>query len=121
MFAVRATFHTTLQATPSQLVFGRDAILNTKFEADWNAIRARKRALIEKNNQNENAKRRRHTYRVGDKVFFASGETAKYGSPLYNGPYIVEQVNNNGTLRIRLDHYSDTVNIRQVKPYFEYN
>ncbi len=38
MFATRATYHTTTQATPSQLVFGRDAILNVKFEADWNAI-----------------------------------------------------------------------------------
>ena len=28
MFAMRATVHTTLQATPSQLVFGRDSMLN---------------------------------------------------------------------------------------------
>jgi hypothetical protein len=28
MFAIRATYHTTLQATPMQLVFGRDSILN---------------------------------------------------------------------------------------------
>ena len=28
MFAVRATYHTTLQASPMQLVFVRDAILN---------------------------------------------------------------------------------------------
>ena len=27
MFAIRATLHTTLKATPMQLVFGRDAIL----------------------------------------------------------------------------------------------
>ena len=31
MFALRATYHTTLQATPMQLVFGRDAILNIQF------------------------------------------------------------------------------------------
>jgi hypothetical protein len=30
MFAVRATYHTTLQASPMQLVFGQDAILNVK-------------------------------------------------------------------------------------------
>jgi hypothetical protein len=30
MFAVRATCHTTLQASPMQLAFGRDAILNIK-------------------------------------------------------------------------------------------
>jgi hypothetical protein len=26
MFAVRATYHTTMQATPTQLVFGRDSL-----------------------------------------------------------------------------------------------
>ena len=53
MFATRATIHTTLQATPSQLVFGGDAMLNTRFEADWNIIRQRKQNMIQKNNQRE--------------------------------------------------------------------
>ncbi len=35
MFAVQTTVHTTLQALPTQLVFGRDAILNIPFEVDW--------------------------------------------------------------------------------------
>ena len=34
MSAVRATYHITLQASPMQLVFGRDAILNIKHVAD---------------------------------------------------------------------------------------
>jgi hypothetical protein len=38
MFAVRATFHTTLQALLKQLVFGRDAILNIKHITDWEHI-----------------------------------------------------------------------------------
>ena len=42
IFAVRATYHTTLQSSPMQLVFGRDAILNTKHVADWEHIRQRK-------------------------------------------------------------------------------
>ena len=42
MFAARATVHTTLQATPAQLVFGQDAILNTQFDADWTYIKQRK-------------------------------------------------------------------------------
>jgi len=68
MFATRATIHTTLQATPSQLVFGRDAILNTRLEADWNIIRQRKQNMIQKNNQRENKSRVNHQYKVGDKV-----------------------------------------------------
>ena len=35
MFAVRATYLTTLQESPMQIVFGRDAILNIKHVADW--------------------------------------------------------------------------------------
>ena len=35
MFAVRATYHTLLRASPMQLVFGRDAILNIKHVANW--------------------------------------------------------------------------------------
>ena len=33
-FAVRANYHTTLQESPMQLVFGQDAILNIKHVAD---------------------------------------------------------------------------------------
>ena len=38
MFAVRATYHTTLQSYPIQLVFGRDRILNIKHVADLGHI-----------------------------------------------------------------------------------
>ena len=51
MFATRATYHTITQATPAQLVFGRDAILNIKFEVNWKTIRDRKQRAINSNNQ----------------------------------------------------------------------
>ena len=38
MFSVRATYHTTLQASPMQLVFCRDHILNIKHFAYWEHI-----------------------------------------------------------------------------------
>jgi transposase InsO family protein len=44
-FAVRSTFHTTLQNTPGQLVFWRDMILNVKHETNWEYIRAWKQNL----------------------------------------------------------------------------
>jgi hypothetical protein len=37
-YAIRSTFHTTLKATPGQLVFGRDRVLPINFMADWGAI-----------------------------------------------------------------------------------
>jgi hypothetical protein len=47
MFAVRATYPTTMQATPMQLVFGCDSILKTSFEASWAFIRKQETSLIE--------------------------------------------------------------------------
>jgi transposase InsO family protein len=119
MAAVRSTFSTTTQATPMQLVFGRDTILNTKFMADWNYIHQRKQKLIEENNRRENAKRILHTYRIGDKVLVKQHNQTKYGGPEYDGPYPISAVNANGTVRVRKSNYYDIVNIRNIKPYTE--
>ena len=63
--AVRCIVHTTTRATPTQLVFGRDALLNVSFEADWQYIKERKQHRILQNNKKENAKQRNHTYHPG--------------------------------------------------------
>ena len=39
IWAICSTHHTTLQVTPSQLVFGRDKLFNVRFVIDWVAIR----------------------------------------------------------------------------------
>jgi len=36
--AMNSTVHTTARAMPAQLVFGRDAMLNATFQADWQFI-----------------------------------------------------------------------------------
>ena len=38
-WAIRSTYHTTLQATPGQLVFSRDMLLSIPFRADWARIK----------------------------------------------------------------------------------
>jgi putative transposase len=115
-FAMRATYHTTLQATPGQLVFGRDMVLNTQHLADWTAIKARKQELIRKNNIIENSKRIPHQYRVGDKVMMESHRANKYEQP-YQGPYIITKVHSNGTVRLKMGAVTDTVNIRRIHPF----
>ena len=42
MFATRATIHSTSRATPAQLVFGRDTMLNVQHEANWAYIKERR-------------------------------------------------------------------------------
>jgi hypothetical protein len=122
-FAIRATVHTTTRATPSQLVFSRDAIRNVKHEADWLEIKQRKERLILKNNERENAKRKAYTYSVGDKVSIKQEPNRKFGSDRYKGPYEVVQVFNNGTIRLKQSNARtrgavyQTWNIRNVVPY----
>ena len=120
-FATRATIHTTLNASPSQLAFGRNAMLNMESHADWETIRRRKQQRINKNNEAENARRIPHTYRVGDKVLIRNDPNRKFGSTAYSGPYLVSSVRNNGTLRYQKGNVEDTINIRNVTPYHKSN
>ena len=121
MFAMRATVHTTNRATPMQLVFGRDAIMNIKFKADWEYIKQRKQEIINKNNQKENKQRIPHVYKVGDKVMMDMKDTnlTKYGINPFDGPFTVYQVNDNGTVVLEMGPVLDTWNIRNLKPYKE--
>ena len=119
MFAMRSTYHTTLEATPMQLVFGRDAVLPIFHQADWQYIKAKKQRLINMNNQRENAKRIPHTYQVNDKVLFERIKKTKYGEKEYDGPFTILAVHDNGTAQIQKQNYSDVVNIRRLKPYYD--
>ena len=116
-FAVRATVHTTTQATATQLVFGRDAIFNIGFEANWKYIKSRKQKLIRQNNRRENAKRLPYTYKVDDLVLIKKDQNSKYGSDAYAGPFTITQVNENGTVRVLEGTTSDTYNVRMITPY----
>eukprot|EP00957_Ditylum_brightwellii_P192846 14683255-Ditylum_brightwellii.AAC.1 len=100
-FATRTTVHTTMQAIPMQLVFGRDAILNVKHEANWKYIDERKEKLIKKNNENENKKRKLHHYQIADKVLLKGDRSSKLGDYAYKAPYEIVKVNTNGTVKIR--------------------
>jgi hypothetical protein len=115
-FAVRATYHTTLQKSPGQLVFGRDMIFNIQHTANWEYIRQRKQALIHKNNQRENSKRIPHVYAIGDQVMLRRGTENKYETP-YSGPHNITKVFMNGTVRLQRGAVLETVNIRRLIPY----
>ena len=116
-FAVRATVHTTMQATPMQLVFGRDAILNIQHQANWKYIKDRKQRMIRINNKRENSKRKPYTYQVGEQVLIKADQNSKYGSDSYYGPHTVVRVNNNGTVRVQEGAVTDTYNVRMITPY----
>ena len=118
--AVNSTVHTTLRATPTQLVFGRDALLNVGFQADWEYIKERKQALILQNNKRENATRKDHVCSVGDHVMVQQDPSRKHGQPFHKGPYTVSQVNDNGTVKLTKPGaggaLTQTWNVRNLDP-----
>ena len=117
-FAVRSTYHTTLQKSPGQLVFGRDMILNIQHQANWEMIKQRKQQIIKKNNLQENTKRIPHDYKVGDQVLLSKGTENKYETP-YSGPHTILQVFNNGTVCLKVNGVTDTYKICRITPYIE--
>jgi hypothetical protein len=119
-FAMRATYHTTLQATPMQLVTRRDAIHNIQFEADWHYIKERKQKLIRKNNQRENTARVPYQYQVGQPVMVRDNPTKK-GAYQATGPWTIQKIYDNGTVKLTRNTpaggaVSQTWNIRNVYP-----
>jgi transposase InsO family protein len=119
-WAVRSTYHTTLKATPGQLVFGRDMIFNVQYEADWKLIHERKRKRIIENNARENARRIEHDYAIGERVLITKADFNKMETPR-EGPYPVLRVHANGTLTIQKGCTEQRINIRQCTPYVERN
>ena len=119
MFATRTTVHTTNRATPAQLVFGRDAILNVQHEADWAYIKERKDKLSRKNNHQENKTRIKHYYQINNEILLQMQANHKYASTAYTGPFTITKVNTNGTVQLKMGCVTNTHNIRNIKPYFD--
>jgi hypothetical protein len=53
---------------------------------------------------------------MGDQVLIKRGTENKYETP-YQGPYTITKVNENGTVRIKVDSVEVTYNIRRITPY----
>ena len=117
IFTMWSMVHATTQATPMQLVFGCDAIMNLTFNANWQLIRQQKQAAIHKNNQTENNKRIKHEYKVNDTVLVKNEHSTKFGQDAYNGPWKILEVQNNGTVKIEKGAITDVYNIRNITPY----
>ena len=118
-YAIRSTFHTTLGASPGQLVFGRDMVLPVEHIADWAVITNRKQRRTNQSNERENAKRIDFKYSVGIKVLLKRpGKLRKLSMPK-DGPFEIVAAHDNGTVTIRKSAaVTDRVNIRRIEPFF---
>ena len=120
-WAIRASYHSTLQATPAQLVFGRDMIFNMTAVIDWRAKHCNKKAQVKRDKIRENNKRIAHDYAVGDNVYIVrdKNEVRRKMSAPKMGPYEVTDIYDNGTVRIQRDNVNERINIRRIEPHFE--
>ena len=118
-WAVRSSYQSVLEATPAQLVFGRDMVVNLQFAADWQAITKKKQSQVNKDNIRENSKRIAYDYRPGDQVLVTKdGHFRKLDAP-YQGLFPITEVYVNGTVRIqRSVAVTERLNIRRITPYW---
>lgn len=117
VYATRASFNSSLQATPGGLAFGRDMVLDIPLIVDLEAIKNRRQQLIDNRLIRQNQKRFSHDYVIGDEVLKLTYQPDKL-QPRGEGPFRIEQVHTNGTLTIRLSpNVIERINIRRVKPY----
>ena len=93
--------------------------MNTKFEANWKYIQARKQDIINRNNKRENAKRKPHEYQMHEKVLLKTDTQNKFGESQYRGPYHITEVRDNGTVRLQIGAVNQVFDIRHIKPYYE--
>ena len=117
-WAIRSSYNTTTNATPAQLVFGRDMIFNLKSLINWKALSLRRQKLIDKANIRENRQRIDYDYAVDQMVYVKNdGIQQKLSSPK-NGPYRITDIYTNGTVRIQRGHVNERINIRRLEPHF---
>ena len=98
--AVNSTVHTSNRATPTQLVFNSNAMLNISFEADWQHINEQKQHRILQNNKAEKAKRRDHTCHLGDEAMTEADPSQWLEGQWFTGSHRVTQVHDNGTAQL---------------------
>ena len=98
-FAIRATHHATLEATPAQLVFSRDMILPMSMQANWARTREKRQDEMIRNDMRENRGRVAHEHNERDKVLSRNEGTLRKPSSPRDGPHEITRVCNNGTVR----------------------
>ena len=118
-YAIRCSHHSTLNATPGQLVFGRDMLLDISYTHDYQATWQRKQRQIINDNIRENSKRIKHDYKVGDRAYIIKdGNYRKLTGP-HEGPFNIIQVHANGTVTIQKGITQERLNICRLTPHFE--
>jgi hypothetical protein len=90
-YGSRATNHSSISASPSQLAFGIDMILNAVYLANWNDLKTRRLAQVHRNNTHESKSRIPHDNNIGDSVYIRKSNVEQKLNPL-QGPFTIDKV-----------------------------
>ena len=116
-YAIHATVHTTLMATPGSLVYQRAMILNIPVVADLLDITSQRQQLIDERTMAENRKRISRDYQPNDQVLVLVYKPDKL-EPRARGPYSILHTHVNGTIVNRRSlTVTERINIRHIRPY----
>ena len=97
-WAIRASYHRTIMATPGQDIFGRDMLLNLASVVDWRVVTAAKQRQLDIDNVREKPKRVTHDYAIGDRVYAEMKRIYRKLDYKKQGPYIITEVFTNCTV-----------------------
>ena len=111
-----SAIHATTCATPMQLVFGWDAILNVPHMANWKCIQSQKQTEINGNHLNKKCERKECAHQSNKCVLIKNKWSSKCGTTSCKGSCLIVKINDNGTVEMRMDNVLDTHNVRSIKP-----
>ena len=121
VWSLRTTISTVTNVSPGMAVFGRDMIFNFNMRVNWNQVEKKRDQVARRDNVRENSKRLPYEYTVGEKILIVNKRyerNRKLSAPT-KGPYVIVQINRNGTVVIEHNQYYETINIRRIRPYKE--
>ena len=110
-YAIRCRNHSTLNATPGQLIFGRDMLLDLKFDPNYKQMWSQKQKRILYNNARENSKRISHDYKVGKYAYILKDGQYRKLEGDKKGPFRITEVFSNGTVRLQKGFVNERLNI----------
>ena len=111
-YAVWCSYHSTLQATPGQLVFGRNMLLDINFRPNYKEIWLMKKTNINYNNKCENAKRVQYDYEIVHHTYILRNGNYRKLEGEKLGQFRITQVNTNGSFRIQRVIVNEQINIQ---------
>jgi hypothetical protein len=116
-YAIRASYHTVLRASPAQMLFGENMLTRQLHFANWNYLSKQRFMSILQDNERENPKRVHHFYCVGDNVMMrVPARERRKTDPVSKGPFVVKDVYDNGTILLDTGAAEYRTNIRRIFP-----